>query len=40
MKLRQLLSTGHRHPIKDQVLEGRQFSSRAMTAFMIMFYFA
>ena len=25
-----------RHPIKDQVLEGRQFSQRAMTAFLII----
>ena len=36
MKLRHLTSSSTGRPLKDQVLEGRQFSARALTAFLII----
>ena len=36
MKLRHLTSSSSGRPLKDQVLEGRQFSARALTAFLII----
>jgi len=36
VKLRHLTSSSTGRPLKDQVLEGRQFSARALTAFLII----
>ena len=36
MKLRHLTSSSTGRPLKDQVLEGRQFSARALTAFLMI----
>jgi len=36
MKLHRLIRQGSGQPLKDQALEGREFSSRAMTAFLVI----
>ena len=36
MRARSVFKTGRRQPIKDQALEGRQFSDRATLAFLII----
>ena len=39
MKMRYLNRTGAGQPLKDQAVEGRQFSSRALTAFLVILAF-